>query len=420
MKKKSWLVLVLALILSLTFTGSVAAAEIADAADVYRLAAGETIDDDLIVAASEVFIDGTVDGDLIVAAAYVEINGVVTGDVLGAAAGITINGEVGDDIRVGAAGIDINGSVGDDALIAGGGTQEFTTPIPAGARSIRQGIDISGSVGGDLIVAGGSAVIGGSVGGDLLGGLGAVTLTGTVDGDANLEVGSISVGDAARVGGTLSYRTSDEISVPAGVSDDVEYREAVSTDAGSGSARSGVWRVVSWFLRTGAILLGFALVGWLVMRFRPTLLTTPVAALEGDPGRSAGYGCLAMVGLMVIPLISALLVFVVALFWGFGPALLLFLFLFSTLALLWIFSPLITGLWLGRRFTENQLAALILGTLGLALIARIPILGWFIYLISFILALGAIIAARGQGGSAAGQSGDLPAQDPLEKKMAPA
>ena len=412
MKRKPLFVLLFALLLSLALTGSAAAAEIESANDVYRLEAGDVIDDDLMVAAGEVIIDGTINGDLLVTAGYLEINGVVTGDLLGAAGSIVINGVVEDDVRAGAAGIEIGGSVGDDAIIAAGGNQGFSMPMMNGVRSIPQGIRISGDVGGDLLIAAGEANLSGAVGGDVLGTLGTLALSGSIGGDATLEVSDITIADGARVGGTLSYQAPAEVTIPAGVSDRSEYRAPVQADAGPGGSQSFLWRIIRWFLRTGAILAGFALLGLVVMRLRPGLLTTPVAALEGDPGRSAGYGCLAMVGLMVLPLISALLVFLVALFWGFGPALLLFLFLFSALALLWVFSPLITGLWIGRRFSQTPLTALLLGTLGLALVARIPVLGWFIYLISFILALGAIIASRGQGASAPG--------DPLEKKPAPA
>ena len=59
-----------------------------------------------------------------------------------------------------------------------------------------------------------------------------------------------------------------------------------------------------------------------------------------------------------------------------------------------------TGLWLGQRLSvglgraQNNLSALLLDVLLLALLGRIPILGWFVYLVSFLFALGGLILSR--------------------------
>ena len=69
--------------------------------------------------------------------------------------------------------------------------------------------------------------------------------------------------------------------------------------------------------------------------------------------------------------------------------------LLSALTLLWFLSPLITGLWLvralGRRI--DSVAALLLGVVVIVLLGRIPIVGWFVYLVSFVFALGGLILA---------------------------
>ena len=74
----------------------------------------------------------------------------------------------------------------------------------------------------------------------------------------------------------------------------------------------------------------------------------------------------------------------------------LFLALFSVLALMWIFSPLITGYWLGRLALPEQtpVIAFLVGLLVIVLLSRVPILGWFISLFSFVLAIGAILLSR--------------------------
>jgi hypothetical protein len=84
--------------------------------------------------------------------------------------------------------------------------------------------------------------------------------------------------------------------------------------------------------------------------------------------------------------------------------------LFGVLAMLWFLSPLITGLWLGRRLATalgreaNDLAALLGGVLLLALLGRLPFVGGLVSLASFVLALGALIVARRAGGGPVAQA----------------
>ncbi|HEY7712235.1 MAG TPA: hypothetical protein VIG57_19645, partial [Candidatus Entotheonella sp.] len=89
--------------------------------DIFRLPAGEVINDDLVVAAGEIFIDGMVEGDLVAAGGYIEVNGHVTGDVLVAGGGIVVNGRIDDDARIAGGGVTLAGSIGDDLFVAGGG-----------------------------------------------------------------------------------------------------------------------------------------------------------------------------------------------------------------------------------------------------------------------------------------------------------
>ncbi len=56
----------------------------------------EVYDDDLVLTATTVTVNGTVNGDLIVFARDVRINGVVTGDLMGAAQSVIVNGDVRD------------------------------------------------------------------------------------------------------------------------------------------------------------------------------------------------------------------------------------------------------------------------------------------------------------------------------------
>lgn len=402
MKTKQWLLLTLLGVLLLAVSGTAAAAGFVGEENVYRLPAGETITDDLYVGAEEVIIDGTIEGDLFAAAGYVEINGVVTGDLFAAGAGVTINGVVEDDARIAGAGVTVNGTIGDDLFVAGGGTVPggFSTPVNLENRTIAQGVFIrSGTtVGGDLFVGGGSGEIAGTVAGDLYAGMGSMTFSASVGGDAELGSDILNVTSDADVAGRLRYSAEQEQSIPAGVAEVVEFNRVV-VDSGEPQPTFAE-NAAQWLIRTLAIVLGFILLGWLLMRFAPGTVSRPAQMLEADTGKSALYGLLAALTLIFIPLLSILLIVLVALFWGGWPAFVLFLALFSVLAMMWIFSPLITGYWLGRLALPQQTpyVAFLSGVAVIVLLSRVPILGWFVSLISFMLALGAILLARQQAG----------------------
>lgn len=412
-----WLMVLLAGLVTLIPAGTSKAAEVTGG-EVYRLDAGETVNDDLYVSAGEIYIDGTVQGDLIAFGGYIEINGTVTGDLIAAGGGIVLTGQVEDDARLAGGGVDVTGQINDDLFAAAGGGPGFF-PTGFGGQNIEPGLRLANSVqvGGDTYVAGGAGTLAGSLAGDLWAGMSELSLAAQVAGDAHLESNNIQLDRGAAVAGTLTYTAQEPLAGADQVANNVEYN-APEPEA----AANPIWDVLGWLARTAGILLGFALLAWLLLRFVPRLLTRPVYAIADRPARAGLYGLLAAVGFIFIPLISVLLIFLMVLLWGWFPGLVLALFLFGALALLWFLSPLVTGLWLGRRLNlalgreVDYLPLLIAGVLLLALLGRIPILGWLVYLVSFIFALGGLIAARWPGG---GTTSTVPVESPRPTPHSP-
>ena len=81
-KRLRWLVVAFMAVLAVTASSAALSAEFVGD-EIYRLAEGEVVDDDLYIAATEIYIEGTVQGDLIAIASYIEIGptGVVEGDL---------------------------------------------------------------------------------------------------------------------------------------------------------------------------------------------------------------------------------------------------------------------------------------------------------------------------------------------------
>ncbi len=393
----------------LLLPGTAAAAEYVDT-ETYHLPQDQTVSDDLVVTAQEVIVDGTVEGDLVAFGAYVEINGVVTGDLIAAAAEVRINGVVQDDARVAGAGVHLIGNVGDDLFAAAGGSWPgfaMFTQEAAPGRVLTPGLTISPSaaVGGDAYLAAGQATLAGALHGDVFAGAESLTFNAQVDGDANLYANTLTTSEGAQVGGNLKYTTtSEEADLPetggtvTRVTPEKEPEEKAQPNPLIGFA----W----WLLRTVMLLAGTLLLAALVWHFAPQLLGRPVAAIDRKPVEAGLYGV--AVAAVAIP-VAAALVFMVVLFWGWFPGgAAVFAFSFGLLSLAWLFSPIMTGLWLGRRIfaltpaLSGDLYALLTGSglivLAGRLLSTIPCVGglmhWILFLASFALAAGGILLAR--------------------------
>jgi hypothetical protein len=219
-----------------------------------------------------------------------------------------------------------------------------------------------------------------------------------VGGDANLFTENLRITPDSRIAGSLTYRAPEQLSGLEQNAESIFYQRPETQEV----TISPVQGILAWFARTIALLIGFAGLSWLILRFAPRTLTRPAQALSDSPVESGLYGLVAGALLIFVPILSTILVVIMAIFWGIFPAIVLFAFLFGSLALLWFFSPLVTGLWLGQRIVgtssgeRSLLVTLLLGLALIVLLGRIPILGWLIYLISFVLAFGGVLRAARQ------------------------
>jgi cytoskeletal protein CcmA (bactofilin family) len=193
--------------------------------------AGAPVEGDFHGAGSRVIIDADIKGDAILVGGAVEVRNAVGGDLRTAAGKLIVDAPVEGDVLIAGSEIALErGSrIGRDALIAG------------------RSVDVRGSVGGELTVYAQQVVI-----------------AGAITGKVRLVAEDIELLDGARIGGTLSYTSPNEIKRSAGaqVEGEVTRREP-QTDAQPQPSREtddGAWGLLGALLwALGLFLFGVVL-----------------------------------------------------------------------------------------------------------------------------------------------------------------
>ncbi|MEM9620279.1 MAG: polymer-forming cytoskeletal protein [Pseudomonadota bacterium] len=263
------------------------ALELRQSDEVVTIAADETIDDTVLIAAETVLIEGTVTGDVVAVGRRIEMSGQVQGNLITFAETITVTGQVDGTALGGSSDYSLRG-----AVIAG--------DLWAAAEKVA--IDEDSRVGRNATVAIESASVSGMVGADLYAFAETIEVNGALG--RNLEVFAyrLRLLDDARVGGDVRFRTDNkdllhrspgaeivgEVELM-GLPDDFQERSRYAT------VEFYLWQA-AWLV--GAFVTGLIFL-WLVPRCRELALGTGGAALK-----TVGIGFL---GLITIP-IGAILI----------------------------------------------------------------------------------------------------------------
>lgn len=362
--------------------------------------AGEVVADDLVVAASELVIDGRIEGDLVAAAETITINGVVTGDVLAAANRIVIAGSVGDDARLAAGVLELRAEagVGDD-LFGAAGTLTTAAASRVGGALAAAGSDVTlrGAVAQRADVAGQQLIFGGSVGDALV-----------AYGDA------VQVEASARVTGALTAYSPAPPAVAPGAQLGVVTHirtERSDADAGTAAPVDGVAALLFDFLRQLATLL---LVGAMLVWLLPTPLARIADGTLQQPGRSLLAGALTVAALVLGGSVLLLATIVGGVVFGTltldglagmvvaSGSIALAGMIIATIFTGGVVAPVIVGYGVGRSllawlrpvWLERRLVPLALGVLLVAVLLSVPWVGALTLVLTLLLGLGAIWRER--------------------------
>jgi cytoskeletal protein CcmA (bactofilin family) len=367
----------LAAVATLALVSPVAAAEFRTDRDVV-VGADETVDDDLYIAAGTVIIDGTVNGDVTIGAGTITVNGTVNGAVNAGGGAVDVRGEVSGAVRASAGTVRIAGSVGRDVVVFAGNTT----------------IEPTGQVAGDVAGSGGRLIMSGTIGGDLLAAGGTIDVNGTIDGSIDVAVGQLTIASGAVVSGDVTYTSSNEADIADGtVAGEVTRQEPAATPGGTAIISSNP--ILSYL----GLLLGMLLLGWLLLALRPRLTLGSADALRTSPLLSLGIGLGTLIGQFVVLLVLVLLAALVGILaWSLGGAFFavaIVLLLLVVLAI--ILSTIPVAMAIGRLILADRspYLAYLVGAAILALVivasSLVEVLGGLVYLIVWILGLGAFV-----------------------------
>jgi len=288
--------------------------------------AGETTGD-LEAYGGDVAIRGTVDGDLQVFAGNVRILGEVTGDVETASGNVVISGTVGGDVS------------------ASGGAVQLTENA--------------------------------TVGGTFEAGAGSVLIDGRVGGPARVGAGDIVLGPTASIGGDLEYDGNLTRSSGATVGGEVVNNPDLEIGDPLPSIPGFVFGVYVFLVNlvVGAVLL------LVFPRFTRGMAERTVER----PARTGAVGLLALVGTPILLVLLAITIVGIPL--ALAGAIVYGLAVWLGVVL----GRYVLGAWLLSFVdVDNRWAALMLGTVVMVPVTRIPILGGLLDLVVLLLGLGAL------------------------------
>ena len=312
-----------------------------------------TVDGTAFSAGQEIRINGTVTGDLFVAGRNITIKGKVLGNVYCAAQYITVAGQVGGDIF----------SAGQDVIIA----KEAAIQRDLSAAGRR--IDYAGQVGRQFLAAGQDIYINGHTGDDV-----------------RLSAERLELLDNALIGGNLFYQSPNEAFISSGakVSGTTDWKKTEQKQQAPVKKGYGIdFLGLLWGL-AASLLIWFLVAIW-----RPRFWTQTRQQIGHQPLKTLGIGALALI---VTPILAIFLLFTVV---GLPLGIILALTYGVILYLAKIIAAVFIGYAIAERFAwphiHKGVWLVLLGLTLIALLTKIPVLGFLFWLLVIFAGLGSVI-----------------------------
>lgn len=427
-QKKYSLRMVLATIVTLLLVFATSGALLAadyQSGETITIAAGQVIDDDLVLTGNTIIVNGTVNGDLIAIGGDITVNGVVKGSMASGARSLRINGTVEGALYFGGASLHLGpeATVGRNLLFGG-------YSLEAERGSIIQRDSFMGAY---------QAILNGEIQRDVRADLGALQINGKVAGDVNTTVGSpqedaippfflsfagqnlppalnpgIHIGSDAQIGGKLNYQSA--VAQPATIIGEptggVSFTPAPMTTSTTAIVTPPTQQetVLSWLWVRLRELVSLLVLGALALWLIPKWFDRASDNAWHEPLASTGWGFVVTVVGYILAIMAVILLIVVTVglsrltldglassfffvsFTLVGTAFTLFTLLIAYGSKLVVVYPF--GHWLISQMSATQAEKrawpLVIGVLLYVLVRGIPYIGFVVGLFVTMIGIGAM------------------------------
>lgn len=338
--------------------------------DEISVSRNEVIKDDLYLFCNYSEIRGTIEGDLSVFCYDLSSNGTVEGNANLFAYNIDYIGKIGQSARLFGYKIRLNGSVDGNVLA-------FGKEIRLGAKSY---------IGRDLTYSAENMKIDGTIIGNIDGTSSKTVISGRIDGDISIETDQLIITSPTTIKGELSYTSPNEAVIDEGViieNEIIWHEKGTETDDDITLAKDDSF-FLNFILFLAALLTGFILI--LIFKNH---INKSVEQIETNFWHSFAIGCLSFLGLTLGAVIPAVLII------GIPVSIMMF-----TLGMILFYvGKIYVGITLTRyifclllRGTKLPIGVeLIIGLTILTVLFELPVIGWVIYVATFILGTGAAV-----------------------------
>lgn len=347
--------------------------------DTFVLPEGEAINDDLYVGGGTVILNGDVNGDVFVGGGTIVINGSVSEDVTAGGGNLTVAGEVGDDLRIAGGNVSILNNVNGDVITGGGNVL----------------VSKDATIDGDLVVGAGTLVMDGVVKRHALLAGGSILINGTLDGMVEIRAEDVRFGSDARVMNKVRVFAPKEARIDEGAQlangtefTKVDYRK--DRDMAGRDGEKFIKPLVGFLTMLFVLeLIGLMIAAGFLATYFKSYSTKLVDKVLDKPGRAlfAGFATAVLTPIVAVLLGVTIIGSWLGILLGLGYAFLI--------AAAKIYASVVFGAWLWRLGSKGKTRVVdwksaVVGAFLLAFLGLIPILGWIILVIAFLMALGGL------------------------------
>lgn len=321
-----------------------------------------------------VIASNPVSGDLMAAGGTVVSSGNVEKDVFILGGNISAVGGSVEDLRIVGGNITVGKKVNGEVMIAGG--QITLTPDT--------------QIKNDSYIAGGTVVFGGTENGNLTLAGGNIRIDGTVLGNLKIKgAEKVTFGSQAVVNGAIEYSAPSEATIETGakLASAPAFKKIENVRNTSKTSSKGFMAFfgVMFFLK----MIAFLVASYLLWYFWKRNLASAIEEAHGHFWTVLFRGFATMI---LVPIASIILLFTIV---GWIPAIVMIGLYLILLALMVPTSILITASVVLRLFKKNHINLawyhILLGFVVLNLVMIIPVIGWFVSFIIYLIALGATV-----------------------------